>query len=262
MLAIAWVAMISMALATSFAVAGQSQHEQQVSQQKVKKSNKPKFNVTPQQIEGRRQVGQISIDQNQTLEPGDVVIIKMFDRWGRVLPEQVKVAVKSSQLENQKSWAYELANEINHNLVGVRAGEQTELGIIAPSQTRNVIYASADSVVHSVETVVQKGSANNAKAFSVDNLDEQVPFNEQGTHVSFDVNSKAMGTLTAKLFDENNVASGSLQQQLSPGSQNMSLRIAQPNVGKYRLQLTFKSNDGVLSQQQHTITVTNNETDV
>ncbi|MBM7073803.1 hypothetical protein JQC92_17480 [Shewanella sp. 202IG2-18] len=222
--------------------------------------NKPlKFSASPQQIEGRRLVGKISV-QNTQLEPGDVVVLKLFDREERQLPENVKVVIKQPEQESMKSWSYELANAINHNLVGIRAGQQNGSGIIAPAQASNYVYASGNSIVHRIETEVQKHPDNSS--FSVANLTHQIPFNSDGTHVTFDVASEVRGTVTAKLFDANDMAAGSFEQELSPGNQNMSLRIHQPSVGKYRLQLTFKSSDGSLTQQQRLITVTHDETDV
>ncbi len=263
-LAIAWCGLISGASAADSAVAADVQHHQLINKQKVTARHQPQFNVAPEQINGRRLVGKIQIPAGQNLQAGDVVTLKLFNRQGNPLAEKVKVVVKQPYQEKEKSWSYQLASEINHNLAGIRAGQQTELGIILPSQTGNYVYASADSVVHRIETQVQKPGTGSGEEsdFSVTNLDSTIPFNESGTHVTFDVNSSSRGFVTAKLYNEKNLASGSFQQELNPGNQNMSLRILQPGVGKYRLQLTFKSADGVLSEQQHTITVTDGGTDV
>ena len=245
----------------SITFAADSNHDHTAS--KVMTSYSPskplKFNAAPQQIEGRRLVGKISVKDTQ-LEPGDVVVLKLFDREERQLPENVKVVIKQPEQESMKSWSYELANAINHNLVGIRAGQQNEMGIIAPAQTSNYVYASKNSIVHRIETQVEKDPNNSA--FSIANLTQEVPFNADGTHVTFDVASDVKGTVTAKLFDASDMAAGSFEQELNPGNQNMSLRIHEPSVGQYRLQLTFKSADGSLTQQQRLITVTHDETDV
>ena len=262
MLAIAWVALISGAMATSFAVAADGQQHQHVNKQKTTKKAQSKFNVAPQQLNGRRLVGKIQISGGQQLQAGDVVTLKLYNRLGNLLSEKVRVVVRQPDQEQNKSWSYQLASEINQNFAGIRAGQQTEFGMIQPAQTGNYLYAAADSVVHSIETQVQKASDNTNQDFNIANLNTKIPFNEAGTHVTFDVNSSSRGVVFAKLFNENNKVSGSFHQELSPGNQNMSLRILQPSVGKYRLQLTFKNAEGTLSQQLHLITVTDGATGV
>ncbi len=244
----------------SYAADNQNSNKKESVQMRSNSQAKSNFIRSTPNIDGRRLVGKIKISNDQQLEAGDVVTLKLYDRQGRLLPENVRVMIKLPQQENTKSWTYELANEINQNLVGIRAGRQTKLGIVSPFQNDNYVYASKNSIVSSIETQVEKGEQNSA--FSIANLSHQVPFNADGTHVTFDLASMLQGTVTAKLYDENDMASGSFEQELSPGNKNMSLRIRQPNIGKYRLQLTFKSSDGSLTQQQRVITVTHDETDV
>ncbi|MBE8166925.1 MAG: hypothetical protein HAW66_00990, partial [Shewanella sp.] len=79
----------------------------------------------------------------------------------------------------------------------------------------------------------------------------------QGTEVSFDIETDSKIVVTAKLFDQNDMAAGFTEQTIAAGNDTVSMHIHAAVAGEYRLQVMFKMADGSLEQQQRTITVVN-----
>ncbi|MBE8168664.1 MAG: N-acetylglucosamine-binding protein GbpA, partial [Shewanella sp.] len=102
----------------------------------------------------RRLVGVINPAQN--LDVGDKVTARLYDKEDNLITEQVSIEINDAEQGNAKKWSYTLANAINHNLAGLRAGQRNAKGIVSPMYSCNSVYASSQSVVSRIETVVSK----------------------------------------------------------------------------------------------------------
>ncbi|MCL1079000.1 N-acetylglucosamine-binding protein GbpA [Parashewanella spongiae] len=201
----------------------------------------------------RRLIGVINPVKN--LDVGDKVTAKLYDKEDNLIPEQVSIEINDTEQGNAKRWSYTLADAINHNLAGLRSGQRNAQGIVSPMYSCNSVYASKQSVVSRIETLVSKVKEN--ETASISGLTDNITLTDQGAEVSFDVESGNGVMVTAKLFNQNDMASGFAEKTVSEGNDNISMHIHAATAGEYRLQVMFKMTDGSLIQQQRKITVVN-----
>ncbi len=106
---------------------------------------------------------------SRDLQVGDKVTVKVYDKYNRLLPEQLVLTIDKPQQGKAKQWAFQLAYNINHQFAGIRAGQKDKTGGVSPKYSCNLVYASPYSTVGHMETVFTIANSHLADTETVDN---------------------------------------------------------------------------------------------
>ncbi|MGB0893376.1 MAG: lytic polysaccharide monooxygenase [Parashewanella sp.] len=203
----------------------------------------------------RVQIGTINPEAN--LSQGDVVTATLFDHQGNKMPEHLSVEIGDKKQGNANFWSHNLAEMINKNLAGIRAGQKTLQGMVMPMYSCNLVYASEHSAAGHFETQITKARDIKSDDFKIVNMDETLPITKsRSVNIHFTIDTQVKGKLEIKAFDKNGIAVGFDNSTLHSGIDKISFSVKSAQQGQLRLELIFRTSLGSIIQKERYVQIT------
>ncbi|MCG7588678.1 N-acetylglucosamine-binding protein GbpA [Photobacterium sp. OFAV2-7] len=183
------------------------------------------------------------------LSVGDAVYTRVFDRAGENPSYSTKLTIGSQDQGIAKNWSFELANKVNKEQSGIRAGHLNE-GKITPIYGTNPVFLKAGSGIHRVEIGYDTNGQEMEPALAVSGLESEYIIDEEP--VNLDLSLDATGDLTAVLTVYNHAreALASLETPMTDGeTKSVTLELSKSQPGHHMLVTRIKNSDGEFVNQ-------------